>query len=294
LAAVLFGFSLLFQPCAVFADAIPYAANIGYSGWSIEGDYIADPTADIYPTQDALCQRAMLLRTGFPSAATYTYFTYTVRPVRGDCWYSHPILITGRIIDGWARELACPRGGLPEDRMAEVPMCSCPPGQKFPPSVVWWKGPWCIPDTTPSCPIDPIPEFTPDPYPALIDELSPRMQTALSCLRAAIGGQGGSSDFESGYRPALYNAHLQAVFDQQGKLDQYPGPECDARRAELAIEKRRHKIKERPADNSLHIIREAFDLVSTLNRQVTNGLAIDCNAFAPLPIRDRNHFEHTR
>jgi hypothetical protein len=108
-AAVLFGFSLLFQSCAVFADSIPYAADIGYSGWSIEGDYIAD----IYPTQDVLCQRAMLLRTGFPSAATYTYFTYTVRPVRGDCWYSHPILITGRIIDGWARELACPRGGLP-------------------------------------------------------------------------------------------------------------------------------------------------------------------------------------
>jgi hypothetical protein len=121
------------------------------------------------------------------------------------------------------------------------------------------------------------------------------MQTALFCLRAAIGFSGGSSDFESGYRPALYNAHIQAVFDQVAKLKEHPEPECDARRAELMVELRRHRLgKKRPGDNSLHIIREAFDLKSSLSRDVTNGLAIVCNAFAPYQLDDRNHFEHTR
>jgi hypothetical protein len=191
--------------------------------------------------------------------------------------------------------LACPRGGLPEDRMAEAPMCSCPVGQKFPPVPNWERGPWCVPDTTPTCTIDPLPTYSPDPYPALIDELSPRTAAALTCLRAAIGSQGGASSFTSGYRPAAYNAHLIAVWDKLQELNNYKGTaDCSARRAEVMAEIDLHKMKVRPDPNSPHTIREAFDLSSSLSRDVTNGLAINCGAFSPYPLSDRPHFEPVR
>ncbi len=294
--AVLFGCSLLFLSSTASADAIPYSADIGYSAPDISGF----GGSLVHQTQDDACRAAL------SNPDSYTHFTTTTAPVAGDCWYFIPS-ISQKTPLGWARRLTCPRGGLPLDRMAPAPQCGCEPGQKFlnpnAPPVVWDypvpNGQWerytpCVLDSTPRCDVPAIPPHTPDPYPALPEELSPRMETALSCLQAAIGGQGGSSVFKSGYRPPAYNAHLRAVYDQAAKLKD-KGPECNQRRAELVDELKRHDLgKTPPADGSLHTTREAFDLKSSLSRDVTNGLAINCNAFAPRPLGSPNHFEHTR
>lgn len=217
-------------------------------------------------------------------------------------WVGCETQATGRYYPGWNPPVDYNSGVIHIDLPYDV-FAPCPAGTEFGGPNPTDCRPVCPAGTTrdaatgeckAGCRVDPIPPYTPDPYPALIEELSPRMQTALSCLRAAIGSQGGSSSLKSGYRPAPYNAHIQAVFDQRAKL-RNRGPECAARKAELAIEEKRHDIgKKRPGDNSLHIIREAFDLKSSLSMDVTNGLAIVCNAFAPIPLDDRNHFEHTR
>lgn len=306
------GLLLLMNEHVVSDDAIPYPATVTYGGRFPVGVVFDLPfpvPLGGHATPENACRAVVA---GFPSimpagptrlSGTYHHITYSPNYAGGGCYWTdsngtvHSYdLSTSRTL-GWVRNVACPNGGLSSDWVGDQvqPMCVCPPGQKFIHGN-WPGGPYCALASTPTCPIGPIPPYSPDPYPALIEELSPRMQAALSCLRAAIGGQGGSSNFKSGYRPAAYNAHIQAVFDQKIKLDNYNGPaDCSVRKAELAVELSRHDLgKVRPGDNSLHITREAFDLGSTLNRQVTNSLAINCNVFAPIPITDRNHFEHTR
>ena len=304
LVAAAFTFSLLFQPFTVSADAIPYAADItGYWG---KGTLLSNAkyTMELFPTQEAACRRAMFDSRGFPlTGTTYSHFTY-ITPGYGECWYFSVILFTPthpnpfdpayENLNQWARQLACPRGGYPLDPNAETPMCSCPPGQEFPAAPDWLRGPWCVPATTPTCPIPPIPPYTPDPYPALIEELTPRVQTALSCLQAAIDVQGGTSIFNSGYRPVPYNDHLRAVWDKWEEVKNDKRPECQALRAEVAAEIALHKMIKEPAMSSNHTLREAVDLSSSLTRGTLDGLAINCGLFRPLPLTDKPHFEPLR
>lgn len=295
--AVLLGFSLLFQSYAVSADATPYPADLVYCAF-LYGGVNGSIRSCVYLSQEPAC-RDHVLSYWNPIYITYAGFTYDEIGLFafGACQTLE--IATGKIYStphAWERLANCPSGGNADNFTMAQPICSCPAGYDFNPPDPVNGGPVCVPaPSAPStCSIGAIPEYTPDPYPTLIDELSPRMQTALTCLQAAIRGQGGSSIFKSGYRPAPYNAHIQGVFDQRAKL-RGKGPECAARKAELAIEEQRHDIgTKRPGDNSLHSIREAFDLKSSLSMDVTNGLAIVCNAFAPYPLTDRNHFEHTR
>lgn len=284
LVTMLFGFSFLLQSVAVSADAIPYPATVTYGGFLPYGQGTIQWGFD---SQDAVCLWKMTSIYG----VSYSHYSDdpTIPYTRGSCWYYYPSLNTNvEYPNAWHRAATCPQGG--DVYNFEIAMCKCLPGEDFAPEL--YPARMCKPSA--GCAVDPIPPYTPDPHPALIDELSPRMQTALACLQAAIRGQGGSSIFKSGYRPAAYNAHLQAVFDQRTKL-KGKGSECAARKAELAIEEQRHDIgTKRPGNNSLHSIREAFDLKSSLSLDITNGLAIVCNAFAPYPLTDRNHFEHTR
>jgi len=303
LAAVLFGSSLFFQSCAVSADSIPYAADIGYSA-SRDEVYSA---GDISPTQDDACRSVLIdLRTGLPFAP-YTHFTYTAYPILGDCWYLNlgfvpPLATTTRY--GWGRELSCPRGGLPIDRMAEAPLCGCPPGQDFPPinTVPNWNWPvprgiwneagrpWCVPATTPSCPIGPIPEYTPDPEPVDITAPNFKLGTQLACMQNAIRASNGTSRVNSGYRSGPYNRHLQQVWDKWREFLDAQRPECAAELATAENHKNAHELVARPANSSAHTRGEAFDLSSGLYDGILDVLGFGCGLRRPDPIGDPPHF----
>jgi hypothetical protein len=85
-----------------------------------------------------------------------------------------------------------------------------------------------------------------------------------------------------------------AVWDKLLELLDHKVPECQVLRAQIAAEIALHKMKVRPDPASPHTTREAFDLSSSLSRDVTNGLAINCGAFSPYPLSDRPHFEPVR
>ena len=290
LANALFSFSLLFHPCAVFADSIPYAADIGYAAFQVtSGNFM---NGVFLPTQDAACELGLIdPRTSAPIPGNvYSHFTYTIGLFRGECWYTTSSGTYSNYPDGgWSRQLACPRGGLP-DRAADVPMCSCPPGQEFPSAPDWLRGPWCVLATTPSCLIDPIPPYTPDPEPVDITAPNFRLGTQLACMQNAIGASNGTSRVNSGYRSAPYNEHLQKVWDRWRELLLAQRPECAAELATATNHKNRHELVARPANSSDHTRGEAFDLSSGLYDGILDVLGFGCGLRRPNPIGDPPHF----
>lgn len=153
------------------------------------------------------------------------------------------------------------------------------------------------------CPVDPLPVYSPDPYPLDIANLAPRMQTALQCLQAAIGrqtspgGNPGTSTVDSAYRPSSYNRHLQEVWDKWVyELRRDKRPECQSLRDDVRDHFNRHDLipnaSARPHTNSAHTRGQAFDLSSNLYDGVLDALAVDCNVYRPDPLGDPPHFIH--
>ncbi len=262
LAVVLFGLSLLIQSQTVFADSIPYPAELDWRAKLFTGTWGMHPG---YRSDDAACQ-AVYADSYNAKYVTYLGVVYTIYGyARGDCRFFDTFTGVGReevAKDMWDRTGSCPKGGSVTDPWALQPMCSCPAGWMFPPGGAVYGRPPCILDT---CQVPPLKSYSPDPFPARVDELSPRTADALKCLQATIGSQGGTSSFTSGYRPAPYNAHLIAVWDKLQELNNYKGPEdCATRRADVMAEIDTHKMKVRPDPNSPHTFHEAFDLSSSL------------------------------
>jgi hypothetical protein len=291
LAAALLGLSLFLSP-AVLADSTPYPARLEFQG--LLGNYVYPGPSQLgFTNETDACKWVV----GHYTTAIFTSFSYDGPPgtgySQGYCFATYPTSSGEGYFGFWKRNAECLNGGQADGGVAQ-PMCSCPAGWMFPPGSLVYGRPPCVPDTTPSCPIDPIPPYTPDPYPALIEELTPRMQTALSCLQTAIGAQGGKSSFNSGYRPVPYNDHLRAVWDKWEEVRNEKRPECQARRAEVAAEIALHEMIKEPALSSNHSLREAVDLSSNLPRGTLDGLAINCGLFRPLPLTDKPHFEPRR
>lgn len=183
--------------------------------------------------------------------------------------------------------LACPEhaSGTP---------CACDAGYEF--------------DTTrtsciSTCPVSDLPEVT-DPEilpfennPDLSDtaRLTPRMQTALSCLQTAAAA--GSPSVGSAYRPPAYNQHLIDVWKKWFELENgenSANPACADRKAKIRGHFQRHKLLEsqQPVPGSLHTLGEAVDVTISLPPANIDALAAGCQLRRPKPVKDRVHFIH--
>lgn len=300
LAAVLFGFSLLLQFPTVFADNTPYPARLVFQGvtWAGTGGPINARN------EREACEWVISVLS-FPANFQYIGFTYEAGYSRGGCTIrdltSNNSPDTWTWPNAWHRYTDCDKGGSVTSTFSDArPMCSCPADQMFPPGGPVWGGPVCVPAT---CPVEPLPVYSPDPYPLDIANLAPRMQTALQCLQAAIGrqtspgGNPGTSTVDSAYRPSSYNRHLQEVWDKwMRELIEDDRPECQSLRTEVRNHFNLHGLipnaSARPHTNSAHTRGQAFDLSSNLYDGVLDVLAVDCNVVRSDPLGDPPHFIH--
>ena len=123
--------------------------------------------------------------------------------------------------------------------------------------------------------------------------LTPRMQTALSCLQTAAAA--GSPSVGSAYRPPAYNQHLIDVWDKWiYELKEEPDPACADLKAKIQDHFQRHKLLESqpPVPRSLHTLGEAVDVTINLPPANIDALAAGCQLRRPLPVKDRVHFIH--
>lgn len=299
MAVVLLGMSLLIQSHVVTADATPYPAQI--LGWC-SYNQLNNIRYGCGFTSPAQACSAAASATGL----VFDHFDMTDGYAAGRCWYSDsglPSLPLDTYHRVWTRNTYCYRGGQEEDYTVAAPICSCrgfPPGYVYPPGGPGPGLPLCVPGT---CPVDPLPVYSPDPYPLDIANLAPRMQTALQCLQAAIGrqtspgGNPGMSTVDSAYRPSSYNRHLQEVWDKwMRELIENDRPECQSLRTEVRNHFNSHDLipsaRARPHTNSAHTRGQAFDLSSNLYDGVLDVLAVDCNVVRPDPLGDPPHFIH--
>ena len=145
------------------------------------------------------------------------------------------------------------------------------------------------------CSVDVLTPYDPDPYPLDIDNLTPRMQTALQCLQTAIANNGGTSNVESAYRPPAYNQHLIDVWNKWVReLRNNTNPACQTLRADVQAHIGRHEllVSQPPVLNSLHTQGEAFDLTSSLPYANLDALTQGCQVYRNIPVRDPVHFIH--
>lgn len=124
--------------------------------------------------------------------------------------------------------------------------------------------------------------------------LTPRMQTALSCLQTAVTAAGGTSSVGSAYRPPAYNQHLIDVWDKWDELQDNPELACTALKTRIQEHFQRHGLLETqpPVPGSQHTLGEAVDVTINLPTATIDALATGCQLRRPSPIRDRVHFIH--
>lgn len=174
--------------------------------------------------------------------------------------------------------------------------CTCNTGYKF--DAV---GGICVPLR--ECTIPDLPPIT-DPEVQLFEDnpnladttrLTPRMQTALSCLRSAAAA--GSPSVGSAYRPPAYNQHLIDVWKKWREFEtdeNYDQQDCAARKEKIRLHFKTHGLKEKqpPVPNSLHTKGEAVDVTINLPAANIDALAATCHLYRPptLRITDPVHF----
>jgi len=156
----------------------------------------------------------------------------------------------------------------------------------------------CVPVV--ACPVSDLPPVT-DPEvqvfennPDLSDtaRLTPRMQTALSCLLTAAAG--GSPSVGSAYRPPAYNQHLIDVWEKWvNQLMDDETPACTILKAKIQGHFQRHGllVTQSPVPNSRHTRGLAVDVTISLPPANIDALARGCGLYRPLPITDRVHFQ---
>ena len=99
--------------------------------------------------------------------------------------------------------------------------------------------------------------------------LMPAMARALENFRKLVRSAGGTFELKSAYRPPIYQAHLQAVwFKWMLELRNNREPGCQALRAEVADEFKRHDLMEtqKPVTSSDHTRGLAFDATVIMPR----------------------------
>ena len=168
----------------------------------------------------------------------------------------------------------------------------------------------CKDEGSPTCSIDRclagscehtelLPLIIPSPDPEPLDQvdLTPDTLAAWACLQQAVLGAGGTITMTSGFRSALYQRHLQEVFDSwKGPpiptppffdalwgLESWNEAECSQVSQSASDEFRTHAILRRPVDCSDHTAGTGFDaawrgLPTTANIDV---LAKTCSWIRP-------------
>lgn len=126
------------------------------------------------------------------------------------------------------------------------------------------------------CGVTPLPTITDDE--ALTFEertspdtggLEPAMAGALEKFQQLVSSAGGTFELKSAYRPASYQAHLQAVwFKWMLELRNNREPGCQELRAQIGEEFSRHRllVKQKPVTSSDHTRGLAFDAAVVLPR----------------------------
>lgn len=140
--------------------------------------------------------------------------------------------------------------------------------------------------------IAPVATYSPDPEPIDTASLTAGTQTAMNCLESAVMANGGSFRVTSGYRSQSYQNHLREVWDKYQIVKNWPSNRCRQVRVNVIEEWDRHRLIARPAAESRHTSKTAFDATwGTLNAGVTiDGLARGCNLSRPFPVNDPVHF----
>jgi RHS repeat-associated protein len=148
----------------------------------------------------------------------------------------------------------------------------------------------------PQCPVSPLSPITdPDaqrfennPNTVDVANLTPAMQTAVTCFENAVRNAGGSFTITSAWRPAAYQQHLREVWDKHMALRNNNTAECANTRAAVAAEFNRHRLipnqGARPAARSDHTRGLAIDArITGLPRGVdVDTLGAQCNLNRPV------------
>lgn len=125
--------------------------------------------------------------------------------------------------------------------------------------------------------------------------LTAEMQTALSCVQAAVAAESGTVRVNSAYRPPQYQTHLRSVWDKWNLLRNMREPECADLRTEVQTEFDRHDLllTQRPASGTgPHTEGRAVDMTSSLGSVRFLELTRQCSLYRRLPTTDPVHFEH--
>jgi hypothetical protein len=149
-----------------------------------------------------------------------------------------------------------------------------------------------IPDLPPITDPD-VQLFEDNPNRADTARLTPRMQTALTCLKTAAVA--GSPSVGSAYRPPAYNQHLIDVWKKWREFEineNYDQQDCAARKEKIRLHFTTHGLLESqtPVPGSLHTRGEAVDVSINLPPANIDALAAGCHLRRPLPVKDKVHF----
>lgn len=126
--------------------------------------------------------------------------------------------------------------------------------------------------------------------------LSDEMKSDLACLRQTAAKNGvvvDDVDISSAYRSKEYQKHLWEIFDRYGKLLNNRNPACDALRAKIEAEMRKHAIIGQPKDpnnDPRHSAGGALDLSGT-DGTFMDMIASCCQTFRRYGSKDPVHFE---
>lgn len=170
-------------------------------------------------------------------------------------------------------------------------------GVRYTPACVNWAA--SPPPPPPPCPVADLPPITDPDVQAFEDNpdrsdtarLTPRMQTALQCLKTATAD--GSPKVGSAYRPSAYNQHLIDVWLKWRELRTDTNPACTNLKAKIQQHFQRHRllVSQPPVLDSRHTQGLAVDVTINLPSANIDALAGGCGLRRPLPILDRVHFQ---
>jgi len=159
--------------------------------------------------------------------------------------------------------LTAHQGAHPENAAGQVP------SQPDAPTVNLWS-------SLAPCRVTPLPVITDDEALTFekstspdIGGLKPAMAGALEKFQQLVSSVGGTFELKSAYRPASYQAHLQAVwFKWMLELRNNRDSGCQELRAQVSEEFSRHRllVKQEPVTSSDHTRGLAFDAAVVLPR----------------------------
>jgi hypothetical protein len=139
--------------------------------------------------------------------------------------------------------------------------------------------------------IDPIPKYTPDPYPLDTQHLTAATQASISCMESAAANENGTFQVTFGYRPQSYQDHLVEVYTKYQKIQNWNSPKCTTTKANIVAEWAIHApFDHAPGTVSNHTSGTAFDAAWSLPAGVSiDTLAQGCS-LSRCVANDAHHF----